>query len=159
MMNLNNPIKNHYNSGFSLLEVLITLVIMAISLLGLAGLQATSIKNNLSAYHRSQAIIIAYDVIDRMRANKPSIDKYLSSAMTPSTAKSKPACITGGNGCSSAQMAEHDLSEWDDMLKSSLPSGTGKIELNGLMYTITVTWDDRDDTKAGNTSFTVSYQP
>ena len=57
-------------SGFTLLEVLVALVILSIGLLGLAGLQAASLRYNHSSYLRSQATLIAYDIVDRMRANR-----------------------------------------------------------------------------------------
>ena len=62
-----NKMKTH--SGFTLIEVLISMLILAVGLLGLAGLQATGLRNNLSAYNRSQATQLAYDMADRMRAN------------------------------------------------------------------------------------------
>ena len=57
------------NTGFTLIEVLIAMIILAVGLLGLAGLQATSLRNNQSAYNRSVATQLAYDIADRMRAN------------------------------------------------------------------------------------------
>lgn len=55
--------------GLSLLEVLVSLVLLSIGLLGLAGLQATALKSGHSASMRSQATILAYDILDEMRAN------------------------------------------------------------------------------------------
>ena len=57
------------NSGFTLIEVLIAMLVLAVGLLGLAGMQATGIRNNLSAYNRSLATQLAYDMADRMRSN------------------------------------------------------------------------------------------
>ena len=58
--------KNH---GFTLIEVLISMVILAIGLLGLAGIQMMGLQNNLSSYHRGQATLLVYDMADRMRTN------------------------------------------------------------------------------------------
>ena len=87
--------------GFTLIEVLIAIVVLAIGLLGLAGLQASSLKNNTSAYTRSQAQLLAYDMLDRLRANREGVingsyDDLLSS--TPSD----PNCITSGCSVSTA---------------------------------------------------------
>jgi len=57
-------------SGFTLLEVLVAILVLSIGLLGLAGLMASSIRNNHSAYQRTQATWLAYDMIDRMRVNR-----------------------------------------------------------------------------------------
>ena len=57
------------NTGFTLIEVLIAMIVLAVGLLGLAGLQATSLRNNQSAYNRIKATQLAYDIADRMRAN------------------------------------------------------------------------------------------
>jgi type IV pilus assembly protein PilV len=57
------------NGGFTLVEVLVAVLVLAVGLLGLAGLQLASMKSNHSAYRRSQATIAAYDLLDRMRAN------------------------------------------------------------------------------------------
>jgi type IV pilus assembly protein PilV len=55
--------------GFTLIEVLIAVLVLAVGLLGLAGLQLAGMKSNHSAYLRSQATIAAYDLLDRMRAD------------------------------------------------------------------------------------------
>jgi len=57
-------------TGSSLLEVLVAVVVLSIGLLGLAGLQMTSIKSSHSAYMRSQATLLAYDLADRARATR-----------------------------------------------------------------------------------------
>ena len=60
----------HSQAGSSLLEVLVAVVVLSIGLLGLAGLQMTSIKSSHSAYMRSQATLLAYDLADRARATR-----------------------------------------------------------------------------------------
>jgi type IV pilus assembly protein PilV len=150
-------------SGFSLLEVLITLVIISIGLLGLAGLQAKALKNNHSAYHRSQSTLLAYDIVDRMRANTESMGNYLSTFMVPTVALAQATCKTTGAGCSSALMAQNDLFEWNTDLTTILPIGSGGITRNlaGDIYTISVTWDDNRDGVVDNKdpNFQVSFQP
>src|SRR5664280_455779 len=74
------------NSGFTLLEVLIAMLVLAVGLLGLAGLQATSLRNNQSAYNRSQATQLAYDLADRMRNNASVSANYLTTFMAPTAA-------------------------------------------------------------------------
>ena len=140
-------------SGFTLLEVLITLVILAIGLLGLAGLQAIGLQQNHSAYQRTQATLLAYDIADRMRANIDAIDNYRTAVP-----QSKPACLTSP-GCASIVMAQHDLYEWDLALKDALPTPVAAIT-NGAAgtYLIRITWlDDRKNNT--NTQFDMSFLP
>jgi len=63
-------LSNAKQKGFTLLEILVTLVILAIGLLGLLSLQMVSLKNNHSAQLRTTAIVHAYDILDRIRLNK-----------------------------------------------------------------------------------------
>ncbi|MFP5393688.1 MAG: type IV pilus modification protein PilV, partial [Gammaproteobacteria bacterium] len=56
--------------GFSLIEIMVTLVVMSIGLLGLGGIILTSMKNNQSAEARTQATVLVNDILDRMRANR-----------------------------------------------------------------------------------------
>ena len=62
--------KIKYLNGFTLLEVMIALLILSIGLLGLAALQATSLKINHGALLRTQATFLTYDMMDRLRANR-----------------------------------------------------------------------------------------
>lgn len=117
-------------SGFTLIEVLVTVLILAIGLLGLAGLQTTSLRNNHSAYLRSQATVLAYDVADRMRANR-------NAALDGDYETGIGATPTGSS------MSALDLIAWKNNLAAILPSGDGAVELDaGGQFTITVQWDD-----------------
>jgi len=131
-------------SGFSLLEVLISVFILAVGLLGLASLQMTSLKNNHSAQYRTSATVIAYDIIDRMRLNKTA-DYTIALAATPSGSTWK----------------DKDLIAWKNQLTSELPSGDGSVKIAGDIVTVVVQWDDRraeDSTAAKLKSFTVSSE-
>jgi type IV pilus assembly protein PilV len=138
------------NTGFTLIEVLIAMLILAVGLLGLAALQATSLRNNQSAYYRSQATQLAYDIADRMRANVASADTYTT--ILPENASQKPNCLTT-EGCTMAEMAENDLSEWNAAIQAILPSGEGDgnkaygniTNPDGSNYTVTMSWDDNRD--------------
>lgn len=136
------------NAGFTLIEVLVTMVIMAIGLLGLAGLQGASLKNNQSAYYRSQASQLAYDLADRMRANiaeagKGGASTYITKA--PSAAVKNSACTTVADPCSPAQMAENDLAEWYSDLIAIFPGNNISVSFADPVYTISISWDDNHD--------------
>ena len=114
--------------GFTLLEVLVALVILSVGLLGLAGLQTTGIRNNHSANLRSQATILAYDITDRIRANKANSAAY--------------AVAIGSDPSGGATVAEGDIDEWLNALSERLPDGDGSIEINAEIVTIQVQWID-----------------
>lgn len=144
------------NTGFTLVEVLVAMLLLAGGLLGLAGLQASSLSSNLSAYYRTQASELAYDLADRIRANRAGILNY--TAILPSAAPENPACLTS-SGCTSAQMANHDLFEWNRTLVATLPSGTGTVNVVNGVFTITITWDDdRDGDNNNNPIFNTSFR-
>lgn len=154
------------HSGFTLIEVLIAVVILAVGLLGLAGLQAAGLSNNQSAYNRSQATQLAYDIADRMRANPSARINYVTSAMVPPSAAAatcstliRPCtdCTSSVNSCSTAQLAVKDLFDWNLDL-ATLPSGTGTITGGALgVYTVTVSWDDNKSGVA-STSVVMSFR-
>ncbi|MEI6267316.1 MAG: type IV pilus modification protein PilV [Methylococcaceae bacterium] len=145
------------NAGFTLIEVLIAMVVLAVGLLGLAGLQVTSLRNNQSAYNRSQATQLAYELADRMRANAAGQATY--TAILPSSATAKATCLTT-SGCSPAEMAENDLFEWNRAVKNNLPSGIGTLPPpSAKVYTISITWDDdRDGNDTNNLNFQTRFQ-
>ncbi len=125
--------------GLTLIEVLIALVVLSIGLLGLAGLQTTSLQSNTSAYHRTQATALAYDLADRMRANRNAAlnDQYNGGFQTP-----PPACnpAVGGGGTPAT-----DLLAWRNALVCRLPQGTGavvRVDPDSNEFTITIRWDD-----------------
>ena len=66
------PEMRRRQAGFTLVEVLVAMLVLAVGLIGLAGLQLASMKSNHSAYRRSQAAIAVYDLLDRIRADPAS---------------------------------------------------------------------------------------
>ena len=132
-------------AGAGLIEVMVALVVLAIGLLGIAGLQLVSLQNNHSAALRSQAVTLGYDALDRMRANR---DAANLGDYTTDFADAAPAGTT---------IAEQDLQEWKLML-AALPSGAGAISSaaagDALLFTVTVQWDDSRGAEAAE-QFTV----
>jgi len=127
--------------GFTLLEVLISMVVLSIGLLGLAGLQVTSLKNNNSSYQRSQANLLANEIIDRIRANRAGLELGYYDDLLGGTI-SYQACIT--SGCTTVQeIADYDAFLWSTEVADRLPLGTGSVTGNGAdsIFTITVSWD------------------
>jgi len=136
---MRQPNRHQPDAGFTLIEVLVTIVILSIGLLGLAGLQASSMTNNHNAYLRSQATIMANDMANRMRANMVGVaaNEYNNINGIPVN----PGCITAN--CSPAQMADYDAFEWNTALDDQLPAGAGTVTGNAVDFVITVRWDER----------------
>lgn len=135
------------------------MVVLAVGLLGLAGLQANGLKNNNSAYQRSQANLMVNEIFDRIRANRAGLaaGNYNNPfASTPTD----PGCIL--TGCTPAQLAQYDAFLWQGQVGSILPSGVGSISGSGAdsVFTITIMWDDDRDGAGSDctdlTCFTVS---
>lgn len=164
MMN-NFSYKN--NAGFTLLEVLVSLVILAIGLLGVAGLQVTALANNNSSAQRSQATALVSEYADILRSNRPQLELnfFGTSASdgveidTDGSSYSPTAgCKTVTGGCTSQQMAETDLSDWIIKVGQLLPDGKISSNRNGDVYTVTVTWLD-DKKHDSIRSFRASFIP
>jgi type IV pilus assembly protein PilV len=122
-------------SGIGMVEVLIALLITTIGVLGLVSLQVTGLKSNRSAYIRTQATVLAYDIIDRMRIN--------SDQATTAAYLATPTGTVCTSACTPAQIKDTDILQWNANLASQLPQGTGTITAiagttNG--YDITVSW-------------------
>lgn len=132
-------------AGFTMLEVLIAIVVLSIGLLGVAGMQANSLKNNHAAYTKTQATNLASDIAERMRANPEGVDHY-AGFDSKGTIKSAPTCIS--SGCTPQQLAEYDLYYWSLPVVSAtdpvLPQGQALIEQSGSEFTITLLWYERN---------------
>ncbi len=126
------------DAGFTLVEILIALLVLSIGMLGIAALQAATVQFNHSAYLRSQATSLAYDIVDRMRANRAAAldGAYDGASVTPA-----PACNTVA--AASTTVAAADVAAWRNALACLLPAGTGSIAVqeNGVAI-VGVSWDD-----------------
>ena len=137
-----NPCHHGRCRGFSLLEVLVALFVLSIGLLGLAGLQTFGFKFNQQSYERTQATLLIYDIIDRMRANPNGLASYARGFGTALTAPSINCATTA---CPAATaIAAFDLYQWRRTIQSArmLPSGDGAITFNGSLATVSVRWQE-----------------
>jgi type IV pilus assembly protein PilV len=151
-------------SGFSIIEVLIALLITAVGILGVAGLQVMSLQQNRSALLRDQALQAANDILDRMRAN--AVTDYAPVAMIDAP-DSDLDCVAAT--CNPGEMAAYDIAQWkcrlnpfnsDDelytvcedlnLVQATLIDGAGSIALVGKIYVITVEWVDDKDGSTSN---------
>lgn len=130
--------------GFTLIEVLVALVIFSVGLLGMAALHATAIRLNGESFYRTQASVLAHDLVDRMRANRTEAlgsNAYLN-AFGDVAADFTPCLVCG----SAAAVANNDLNEWKSALSATLPAGTGSVSVVAAganpVYAIRVRWDE-----------------
>lgn len=121
-------------SGFGLVEVLVSIVIVSIGLLGLAGLQTRALQENNAAYLRSQASILVYDMFERLRSNSKyaATNNYNTATAT-----------TTDDGLAAA-----DLKDWQSEITRTLPSGKGVVSCSTnaitavTMCDVTISWYD-----------------
>ena len=141
--------------GFSMIELLVAVFVMAVGVLGVVGLQLLSLQNNRNALLRAEAARLAYDMMDRIRANADpgtgiEYDGLALDAGPPAATDCR------ANNCTGAQMEAFDHAFWKCTLggyndedvctglgvTGFLPDGDGAIELAGGVYTITVQWQE-----------------
>ena len=106
-------------SGFLLMEVLITMVILLIGLLGLAGLQARAMQSENESYQRVQALILLRDIADRINANRAQAANYIALTTAPLGTGSTKDCSAP------TTVADIDLCAWDAALKGAAETSGG----------------------------------
>lgn len=133
-------LKNHgcTQRGESMIEVIVTVVIISIGLLGAATLQVMTLKNLNSSNTISLATMLAEDFGDRLRANKDAAAQYVHNSKPSSTVVN---CVT--TTCSNGQLAAYDISTWWDQVNNTLPEGKIEVTSPGTdRYLLTIRWDE-----------------
>ena len=110
----NCPLNNI--NGFTLIEVLVSMILLAIGLLGLASLQAIALRDNQDAYYYQQATLLAYEMQDRIRANANVTD------WTTVSPQQGNGCNTPEKACSPTQLAAYDYWFWQTKVAEVLPA-------------------------------------
>ncbi len=133
---------SHSQRGMTLVEVLVTAVLISVGLLGVAALQLTSLKSNQESYVRSQAAMLAADLLDRMRANQAGVRANHYEADFNETG-------TAGT------IAATDLTAWQGTINRLLPGddteAAGSVDITGNIVTITITWRERAEQATART--------
>jgi type IV pilus assembly protein PilV len=170
--NDNLPPARRDHGGFTLVEVLVATLVMALGLLGLAGLHVASLKNTMSAGQRTETSYLAYEIADRMRANPRGViaGNYNNQAGT------EDDCT--GAVCTAAEVAGYDLAQWTAAVQARLPNGSGVVCIDGTpedgsappggagcdnagtAYAIKIWWNDtRTGDSAQYQRFVTSFVP
>ncbi|WP_168203123.1 type IV pilus modification protein PilV [Marinobacter fonticola] len=126
-------------SGFTMIEVLVALLVFAIGLLGVAGMQTLALKSTENSNIRSLANLHAYEIVERMRANMPGVTAGAYSSITGKTGATncQPACTA-------SNLAAWDAEQWLSNLSADIPSTTSaSVSYAGGVATVTVNWNER----------------
>lgn len=127
--------------GFSLVEVLVALVVVSVGMLGVAGLYVNGLQAGRTAMFSHQAVTLAGDVADRIRANPRAGVAYDGNGDGVNH-----NCVAGGVDCDAAQMAATDTFFWQQQAAAALPNGRVDVQLDAGVdppeYTINVSWDE-----------------
>jgi len=114
------------SKGFTMIEVLISLLILTLGLLGLAGMQAVAQRAELESYQRAQALVLLQDMVDRVNANRKVAGCY---AFTPSagtvyagTGASAPTCTAAFGTAQQRAQADADMLAWHNLLTGAAES-------------------------------------
>jgi type IV pilus assembly protein PilV len=135
--------------GDTMIEVLVTIIIIAVGVLGAAALQVTTLKNLSTSHSASVAAIVAEDFSERMRANPTAA---LAGGYEHSSAPTGDTDCAA-NLCSMADMAKYDIKTWWDQLTAVLPAGSAEVTriVGTNRFVLTVRWDeDRSGSTAKN---------
>ena len=130
--------------GFTMLESLVALVVLSVGMLGIGALYVESLQAGRDSVNRTKAVNLAADMADRIRSNQQGQAAYAGAAADNGCADTNIDAITP---CTPAQMAAHDLFQWEQMLNDSaigIPGADGSVAFDGSTtpntYTITVSW-------------------
>lgn len=141
------PRARQTQSGMTLVEVLVTLVLISVGLLGVAALQLTTLKNNQESYVRSQAAMLAADMLDRMRSNQTGFNAGNYDMTNDATGFDQ----AGAAGT----VAATDIAAWQTLINRLLPGSdadaAGRIVRNGRIVTITIRWREREEQSTART--------
>ncbi|WP_317930460.1 type IV pilus modification protein PilV [Halioxenophilus sp. WMMB6] len=129
-------------AGVTMIEILVTLVLVTVGVLGAMSLQLNSLKSGNNSQARYQANIMAYEMAERLRANPHGVDAGHYDAITMATNYTAP---TGD--VAAGDLYKLDVAEWKSNLAQQLPSGNGSITAAvgvSNKFTITVQWIERE---------------
>ncbi len=147
--------------GIGMIEVLVTLLIISVGFLSMAGLQTVAKRSNFDAVQRTTAVILTQDILEKMRANPLSLHEYLTSAvgLGGGTLTEPTQACSSAEHCNTAQLAAYDQWLWEQSIDGatetrlldgattetgglSEPTGcvSGPAAGGAGIYTVTIVW-------------------
>jgi len=142
-------------TGFSLIEILVTVIIMSVGMLGLVGMQIWNVKNINNSQYQTLATFYAYDMADRIRSNKAGMDNGDYDALDGTEVD--PACSPG---CSPANTAQLHSFQLNSQLSANAEDGglpgvsSGTVTANGDFLDISISW--QQDTQLASQNLTAA---
>lgn len=165
-----NSSRMHTQQGSSLIEVLVSMLVLGMGILGISAMQTTTLKNNQNSYMRTQAVFHSQDIVERMLGNQAGVEAGNYDDPAPVVT----AACQSGAGCSAAQMAAHDVAIWEAGVTAGLPSGSATVCLDstsndgtpatpacdglGSVYAVKIWWDDDRDGTASQ-RYVMTFKP
>jgi type IV pilus assembly protein PilV len=141
MTRASNPIQRRpaarMQRGFTLIEAMVALIVLSVGLLGIAAMYVETLRANRTSLFRTQAVVLASDLADRMRTNRAPANAYACGDPCDPTA--------GGNA-----VADADLAAWMGAIAAQLPSGTAGVAYTApgvttpAAYVVTISWSEVD---------------
>jgi len=155
-------------TGFSLVEVLIAVFVLALGVIGVAGMQLTAMRTSQQSAFQTNAVELATEMGDEMRANDQQMQlpdgsnpflnvDYQSQSGAPASAHA--TCYSRAANCSGEELAAFDINEWEQRIKASLPVSRAKICRDGRPWdgeAKSLTWDC--DSSSGNIVIKIGWR-
>lgn len=132
--------------GMTLIETMVSLVVLSVGLLGIAAMQMSGLFQNRLGYERSQAVMLAEEIVERIRVNQPAaVAGNYNTAVGTVAADPLGTCLGQGANCTPQQLAAEDLGLWKDRLDDVLAGGDGSVAVTVVAGTartaqVTVQW-------------------
>jgi type IV pilus assembly protein PilV len=156
---------NSRQRGFTMMEVLVSMVIAVFGLLGLVGIQAFAHQAELESYQRAQALVLMNDMVERVNANRRSASCYSFTTGGGGTPffgtgyTGTPVCVGTALNTQTRNLAESDMKEWDLALKGAAEKSAGasvgamvgargcvSFDAATQVYTVIVAWQGMTET-------------
>ena len=147
------PAMQRQQSGVGLIEVMVSVLVLSVGLLGIAAMQATALRNGQSSLERSQAVIQTYGILDAIRADRANAAAYSTGTMLCSA----QTVDTGSS--TEEQIAQEQVNQWLASMKVAMGQAgdtttCGQVAcvantINGNTCTVTIQWDDSRATNSG----------
>ena len=148
--------------GFTLIEILVAVFVTTLGLVGLIAMETLTTRYLHNSYLRSQAILQAREMADRMLTNPAGVSSgnYSNKSGIPTSPTCKTSASSTTINCTTSQIATFDLAEWNTTLAQLLPAGAGTISspTDGV-FTLTVSWQEVESAGATTQSFSFAFRP